>query len=59
MNIILKTRDGYINADNGIKICREKTGATVFKMADALKQKEKIYKEKPMIGKITTEVIGR
>ena len=59
MNIILKVRDGYINTDNGIKICREKTNATVFKMSDALEQKKVIYKEKPMIGKITTEVIGR
>lgn len=59
MKIILKTREGYINTENGIKICKEKKDATVLKMADALKQKEEIYKEKPMIGKITTEVIGR
>ena len=59
MKIILKTSNGYINSDNGIKICKEKKDATVFRLSDGLKQKEEIYKEKPMIGRITTEAIDR
>lgn len=57
MKVILKTREGYINTNNGIKICREKKEATLFNLSDISDQKKKIYKEKPMIGKIMSEVV--
>lgn len=56
MKVILKTRNGYINTDNGIKIC-QKDNATKFSISETNNIIEKIYNEKPMIGKIQTEVI--
>lgn len=55
MNVILKTHKGYLNTDNGIKIVNEKEKATLFEMSKVFKEKEKIYVEKPMIGRITIE----
>lgn len=55
MNVILKTQKGYLNTDNGIKIVNEKEKATLFEMSKAFEEKEKIYVEKPMIGRITME----
>lgn len=60
MDIVFKLTKGYVNTDNGIKICKEIKNATVYKsLEDAFKQKEEIYKEKHMINIITMEVISR
>lgn len=54
MKVILKVRDGYINTDNGITICK-KEQASKFSMQEFHSEIEKIYAAKPMIGKIDAE----
>ena len=56
MKVILKTKNGYINTDNGIKIC-VKEHATKYPISESINIIDRIYKEKPMIGKISSEVI--
>lgn len=55
MNVILKTQKGYLNTENGIKIVNQKGKATPFEISKAFIEKEKIYVENPMIGRITME----
>jgi len=59
MKVVLRIKDGYLNIDNGIKICEQKEDATVLSISKVSSHKEKIYKEKPMIGRIETEVISK
>lgn len=55
MNVVLKTKSGYLNINNGIKIVECKNEATILDMSKAFQEKEMVYKTKPMIGKITME----
>jgi len=59
MKAVLKVKCGYLNIDNGIKIYKSKEKATVLPISKVSSQKEEIYKEKPMIGKIDIEIIKR
>lgn len=56
MNVVLKTRNGYLNINDGIKNVKDKNGATIMEISKAFQEKERVYKEKPMIGKITMEI---
>ena len=56
MKSILRVRDGYINTDNGITIC-EKEKASKYSVAETHGFIQRIYQDKPMIGKITVETI--
>lgn len=56
MNVLLKTRNGYLNIDGGIKNVKDKNMATIMDISKAFQEKERVYKEKPMIGKITMEI---
>lgn len=55
MSVVLKTKSGYLNINNGIKIVECKNEATILDMSKAFQEKEMVYKTKPMIGKITME----
>ena len=55
MNVVLKTKSGYLNINNGIKIVERKNEATILDISKAFQEKEMVYKTKPMIGKITME----
>ena len=54
MKVILKTRGGYLNVDNGVKMCK-KEDATEVPLSELRKTLDSIYEKKPMIGKIFTE----
>lgn len=56
MKVIFKVREGYINTDDGIVLCK-KEKASKYDIKDSHRIKEKIYQEKPMIGKIMVETI--
>ena len=58
MQVILKTRSGYLNTDKGVKIC-EKKNATIFPISDVSRKIREIYKANPMIGKISTEIVEK
>lgn len=55
MNVLLKSRSGYLNINAGIKNIKDKNEATIFDISKAFQERERVYKEKPMIGKITME----
>ena len=56
ITVVLKVRNGYLNLDNGVSICKKEnaTPVPIGKMYDPIQD---IYKKKPMIGKITSEKI--
>lgn len=56
MNVVLKTRNGYLNIKSGIRNVKDKNKATILDISEAFQAQERIYKEKPMIGKITMEI---
>lgn len=56
MKVILKTREGYIKSEN-IKICKREDATVFTSISDALQECERIHSIKPMIGRITTEII--
>ena len=58
MQVILKTRSGYLNTDKGVKIC-EKKNATIFSISDVSQKIREIYNANPMIGKINTEIVEK
>lgn len=55
MDVVLRTRKGYLNIDNGIKIVAQKKDATIMDLSKVSKKKEDVYTAKPLIGVITTE----
>lgn len=55
MKMVLKTCKGYLNLENGIKVVKDKAKATAMNISSVSETKDRIYKEKPMIGHITTE----
>lgn len=54
---VLKVKEGYINSEGDIKICKRENATVFASIRDALRERDRIYLIKPMIGKISTEVI--
>ena len=57
MKVILRTRDGYINSESNIKICKRENASVFTSISDALQERDRIYSIEPMIGRIVTEMI--
>ena len=57
MKVILRTRDGYINSESNIKICKRENASVFTSISDALQERDRIYSIEPMIGRIATEMI--
>ncbi len=56
MKVILKTKAGYLNTENEVKICNKEDATVFYTISNAIEETRKIYKTNPMIGKITTEI---
>lgn len=55
MNVLLKTRNGYLNINGRIKNVKDKNEATSLDISKAFQERERVYREKPMLGKIDME----
>ncbi len=59
MKVVLRVKSGYLNIGDGIKIYKHNENATKIPISQVSSRKEKIYKERPMIGEIKIEVVDK